>query len=239
MSRNVEEKQKSELDNDRGNEENDNTSVKQNDSETEDEGRKLANTEEEQVQEEKTVTQSKDRELAFRFRESLGSDAFYSYKIGQISTFERSEEEIKFKAFRGKVVIITNTTFSFTTDVEHSLNLEELNNICTLYDKKVAVIIAWCEQWKSSYDKARTSEQVADFANKHEFKLHITKQMDVDGGNMHELYRFMKSKTSSEDILGDFGAYFVVDSVGCINGRYVSIAALRSKISFLVNPDFI
>ncbi len=130
-------------------------------------------------------------------------------------------EKIQMKDFKGKLVLIVNTA----TQCGLSPQFESLEDLHLAYKENGLVVIGTpCNQFANQ--EPLSNEEMAEGCRiNHGVTFQLTEKIDVNGDNVHPLYRFLKGELGG--ILGNRIKWnftkFLIDQKGIPFKRYAPI----------------
>jgi len=131
-------------------------------------------------------------------------------------------KELEFKAFEGRVALVTNVAcFCGYTESGYS-NMVDLHK--KHREKGLSVLAFPCNQFGAQ--EPGTEEDIKKFlASKYKPEFNMFSKIDVNGPNTHPVYRYLK-KAFPGDITWNFASKFLIDRDG------VPIARFDKKVSW-------
>ncbi len=143
-------------------------------------------------------------------------DAFYSYKV-QTSL----GEELQMSTYEGKVVLLVN----IASKCGFTPQLKELEALYQLYKESGLVILGFpCNQFLNQ--SPEDSHEMVSFCElNYGVSFPIFQKIEVNGGNAHPLYQYLKAQKSQlgiRKVKWNFEK-FLVDREGKVVGRFSSL----------------
>lgn len=139
----------------------------------------------------------------------VGVSSFYDLKA-----YDIDGDEVDFRQFEGKVVVITNVASYCGRTTQHYTELVKLHrDLKEQADGKVEIMAFPCNQF--GQQEPEENPFIKDFAREKGVEFRMMDKIDVNGEDTHLVYRYLKNASGSKgNIQWNFDTYFLVDKKG-------------------------
>jgi len=130
----------------------------------------------------------------------------------ELSALDINGRLVNFSQFRGKVTIIVNVASFCGYTESHYRGLVELHQ--RLKSLQVEILTFPCNQFGAQEPGSRV--EIKEFAKSKGAEFTMMNKIDVNGPNVHPVYRFLKKEAGPRLINWNFATYFVIGPEGDI-----------------------